>query len=229
MMDLWTALVLGLVGSLHCAGMCGPLALALPAAGRSTAAFVAGRVGYNAGRILTYFLLGLGFGTAGKSLLMAGVQRWLSIGLGALLIAGLLASRRLVFWTPVLTGVHWLKARMGALLREPSLIGLATLGVLNGLLPCGLVYVAAAGAMATGGIMQGGVYMIVFGLGTVPMMLGLSCSGRMLPARLRLKLRTALPVAVFLVGALLILRGMNLGIPYLSPVLGAEGVACCHE
>jgi sulfite exporter TauE/SafE len=226
-MELWTAFMLGMVGSLHCAGMCGPLALALPPAGNTTASYFFGRVAYNLGRILTYCALGLVVGLIGKSLLLAGLQRWVSIALGVLLIAGLLGSRRLALWKPVTLLVDRLKAAMGSLLRQRSFLALTVLGLLNGLLPCGLVYVAAAGATVAGGVLESAQYMAAFGVGTVPMMLGISLSGNLVPISLRLKLRKAIPVAVFLLAALLILRGMSLGIPYISPNLSAGG-ACCH-
>ena len=104
-MELWTAFMLGLVGSLHCAGMCGPLALALPPAGNSTLGYVGGRVAYNLGRIITYCAMGLIVGLIGKSLLLAGVQRWVSIVLGVLLIIGLLVSRKLALAKPVAEAV----------------------------------------------------------------------------------------------------------------------------
>lgn len=228
-MDFWTPFILGLVGSLHCAGMCGPLALALPAAGRTASAYVAGRLAYNLGRVVTYTLLGVVFGLLGKTLLLAGVQRWLSIAIGLLLLAGLFASRKLVAWVPLTRLVEWLKSRMSVLLHRRSVESLAVLGLLNGLLPCGLVYVACAGATVTGSVLNGAQYMAVFGAGTVPMMLAISLSGRLVPISLRLSLRKVLPVTVGLLGVLLVLRGLSLGIPYLSPDLaGAGGAACCH-
>jgi sulfite exporter TauE/SafE len=226
-MEIWTAFMLGLVGSLHCAGMCGPLALALPPAGKSTLGYVGGRVAYNLGRILTYCAMGLAGGAVGKSLVLAGVQRWMSIALGVLLITGLLASRKLALAKPVTLLVGQLKAAMGSLLKQRTFLSLGVLGLLNGLLPCGLVYVAATGATATGGVLEGAEYMAAFGIGTVPMMLAISLSGKLVPVTLRLKLQKAIPVSVFLLGALLILRGMSLGIPYISPDLSAGG-ACCH-
>jgi len=226
-MDLWTAFVLGTVGSLHCAGMCGPLALALPTAGNSAPAYFAGRLAYNLGRIITYCLLGLMFGVLGKTLFLAGVQRWVSIALGVMLLAGLFASRKVALWRPVTGLVDRLKAGMSALLRRRSVTALTVLGLLNGLLPCGLVYVAAAGATLTGGIFSGAMYMAAFGAGTVPMMLAISLSGKLVPVALRLKLARAIPVSVFLLAALLILRGLSLGIPYLSPDLSKTD-SCCH-
>ena len=227
--DLWTAFLLGLVGSLHCAGMCGPLALALPAAGNTTPAYVLGRVAYNAGRIITYCLLGIVFGLVGYTFLMAGLQRWVSIALGVALLLGLFASRRLALARPVTSAVNQLKSSMSVLLRRRSLAGLAVLGLLNGLLPCGLVYVACAGAAATGSTLAGASYMAAFGVGTVPMMLAISLSGKLVPASLRLKLVKTIPVCVFLLASLLILRGMSLGIPYLSPDMSGTSPACCHK
>ncbi len=228
-MELWTAFALGLVGSLHCAGMCGPLALALPQAGNRPASYFAGRAAYNLGRVVTYCVLGLIFGLLGKTLLLAGVQRWLSIALGVALLIGLFASRKLALWRPVSLLVEQLKSRMAALLRRRSFDALLLLGLLNGLLPCGLVYVACAGATATGDLFTGALYMLTFGAGTVPMMLVISLSGKLVPFSLRLKLLKAVPVAVFLLATLLILRGMELGIPYVSPVLSGDGASCCHK
>lgn len=226
-MDFWTAFVLGLVGSLHCAGMCGPLALAVPGAGDPAARFALGRAAYNLGRIATYCALGLVFGFFGKTLLLAGIQRWVSIALGVALIVGLFASRKLALWRPVTALVNQLKSRMSALLRQRSVLSVALLGLLNGLLPCGLVYVAAAGATATGSIFSGALYMAAFGAGTLPMMLAIGLGGKLVPVSLRLKWRVAIPISVFLLGTLLILRGMSLGIPYVSPNL-ALGDSCCH-
>jgi sulfite exporter TauE/SafE len=229
-MELWTAFILGLVGSLHCAGMCGPLALALPQTGNSGLSFSAGRFAYNLGRVATYCLLGIVFGLLGKTLLLAGIQRWVSIALGVALLIGLFASRKLALWRPVTALVGILKTKMSAQLRRRSFVALVTLGLFNGLLPCGLVYVAGAGATAAGGLLSGVSYMAAFGAGTMPMMLAIGLSGKLVPFSLRLKLQKAIPISVFILAALLILRGMALGIPYISPVLPADsGMSCCHK
>jgi len=223
--DYWTAFILGIVGSLHCAGMCGPLALALPAASRSSASYVAGRIAYNIGRVITYCILGVVFGLVGKTLVLAGIQRWISIALGVALLAGLFASRKLVFWKPVIFLLDAVKRSMSGLLKRRSLAALMTLGMLNGFLPCGLVYVACAGAIATGGVVTGTIHMAAFGVGTIPLMLAISISGKLIPLSVRLKLLKAIPVSVVLVATLLILRGMALGIPYVSPDLSQP--SCC--
>ena len=128
---------------------------------------------------------------------------------------------------PVVRFVSRLKTAISSLLHRRGFVSLALLGMLNGLLPCGLVYVALAGAISQGRLLDGTIYMALFGLGTVPTMLGIGLSGRMFPLAFRLKLRGAIPVAVCLLGGLLILRGMALGIPYVSPAYVAGMPTCC--
>jgi sulfite exporter TauE/SafE len=229
-MMLWTAFILGLVGSAHCAGMCGPLALALPPTGRSRAAFLTGRVAYNLGRVVTYASLGALFGLLGRTLALAGFQRWVSLLAGAVILISVLLSPRPASGVLLVRVVNWLKASFGNLLRRRALSSLFGVGVLNGLLPCGLVYAACAGATASGGVVTGLGYMILFGLGTLPMMLAFSLAGQKLHLLFRFKLQRLIPVSLVLVGTLLLLRGMALGIPYVSPRLAAQpdATACCH-
>jgi uncharacterized protein len=226
-MDYGIAFALGLLGSLHCAAMCGPLMLALPVPPGGSARFVAGRFTYQLGRIATYCLLGIVAGLVGKSLFLAGIQRWLSIALGLAVLAGFLISKRVAVSAPVIRLVAKLKFAMSAQLQQRSFRSLALLGMLNGLLPCGLVYVAMAGAVAQGSILTGAGYMAIFGLGTLPMMLAVSFSGKLFPPALRLKLNGAIPFGICLLAALLILRGMSLGIPYVSPDLAPGAAGCC--
>jgi sulfite exporter TauE/SafE len=227
-MILLTAILLGLVGSLHCAGMCGPLALALPATGNSRTALLLGRLAYNFGRILTYCTLGAVFGLAGKTLALAGFQRWVSLVAGLAILVGLIFSTKLATGNPLTFTVAWIKSGLGALLRRRSLASVFSLGALNGLLPCGLVYAACAGAVATGGVLSGVGYMAAFGLGTVPMMLAIGLVGKKLQFTLRFKLQRLIPASLALVALLLILRGLSLGIPYLSPNPTATSATGCH-
>jgi len=226
-MDFGIAFLLGFLGSLHCAAMCGPLMLALPVPPGGPARFLAGRLVYQLGRIITYCLLGVVAGLVGKSLFVAGFQRWLSISLGLTVLAGFLISKRVAVSAPVVRLVGKLKFVMAAQLKQRSYRSLTLLGLLNGLLPCGLVYVALAGAVSRGDLLDAVTYMAMFGLGTLPTMLGISLSGRLFPAAIRLKLRSAIPVGVCLLAAMLILRGMALGIPYLSPDLASSTPNCC--
>jgi hypothetical protein len=227
-MDYLLALALGLLGSLHCAAMCGPLQLALPMPPGGPGRVLGGRLIYQLGRIVTYSLLGVVAGVAGHSLVLAGLQRWLSIALGATILIGFFISKKAAVSAPVVRGVMRLKSAMAVQLQQRSLRSLALLGMLNGLLPCGLVYVAMAGAVAGGTLTSGVLFMAAFGLGTTPTMLALSLSGKILPLTWRLKLRSAIPVGVCALAALLILRGMSLGIPYVSPDLSAAHPSCCQ-
>jgi len=232
---LWTAFLLGLAGSLHCAGMCGPLVLAAcgPANGGGScgssvlrASQVWGCLAYNFGRIATYAVWGLLFGLVGQSLALFGVQRWVSITIGVVILVALFAPAgrfRAGFLTPLVAA---LKRTWSRGLKRSTLPSMALLGLLNGLLPCGLVYAAGGAAVAAGGWLAGMEYMIVFGLGTLPMMLGLAVFGKAMPFRWRLRLQSLTPVALGLVAVLLIVRGLGLGIPYLSPSYAAGSVLC---
>jgi len=228
-MDFGIAFALGLLGSLHCAAMCGPLMLALPVPPGGPARFVVGRIIYQLGRVATYCLLGVAAGLVGKSIFLAGLQRSLSIGLGVAILLGFLLSKKVSLSAPVVRLVATLKTAMSAQLQRRNLRSLAVLGMLNGLLPCGLVYVAMAGAVARGTLRDAIFFMAWFGLGTLPTMLGISLSRKLFPLSLRLKLRRAIPFGVCLLAGLLILRGLALGIPYVSPVLNSSAPSCCSH
>jgi sulfite exporter TauE/SafE len=229
-MELWTAFPLGLAGSLHCAGMCGPLVLALAKARPRTMRESTSRVFYHLGRVASYCLLGLILGSLGHVAAPAGFQRWLSIALGVALLAGLLVAARVPLAAPVMKWVTLLKNSMRGLLQRNTLSSQAIMGTLNGLLPCGLVYVAAAGATATGHPLTGAAYMALFGLGTWPMMLGIHFAGQRLPLPSHLSFGSVTRAAVLLMAVLLILRGLELGIPFVSPNLSAvsSGSGSCH-
>jgi hypothetical protein len=228
-MFLWTAIALGFFGSLHCAAMCGPLALAMPSVGGTRTSGLIGRVVYNLGRVTTYCLLGSVFGVVGVTFAFAGLQRWLSILAGAAILAGLLAAYRGRRGAVISRAIAPVRARLARLLGRRSLGAAYAFGTLNGLLPCGLVYVACAGAVATGGFVSAVNYMFAFGLGTVPMMLGIGLTGGLVRPALRLRFQQLIPACLVLLSVLLILRGLALGIPFVSPALAA-GAHCplCH-
>lgn len=227
-MHFGTAFLLGFAGSLHCAGMCGPLLLAMPTGSGSTGRQVYRRVIYQLGRVLTYTLLGLLAGGLGHSVGLGGFQRWVSIVTGALIIVGLFAWPARTASAAIATPLRWLKTSFGRLLRHPGDSAQFLLGGLNGLLPCGLVYAAVVLAAATGNAWTGAQYMLWFGLGTLPMQLGLALAGRYLHGWLQPKVRRFLPYSLAAMAALLILRGLSLGIPYLSPDLSrTDDANCC--
>jgi sulfite exporter TauE/SafE len=233
--NLSSAFVLGLVGSLHCAGMCGPIAIALPLNNETWFSRISGGLLYNTGRIITYGLLGIIFGLAGMGFALGGVQQWVSIALGSLMILAVLvprigaAGKRVSGYTDRLTGL--LKKPLIRLFKAKTYRSLFFIGLLNGFLPCGLVYIALAGALVMSKYYEGALYMIFFGLGTIPMLLAISVAGNIISARLRTKLTKVIPFIIILLGILFILRGLNLGIPYISPKLNQEGgkatMECC--
>ncbi len=223
---LWSALGLGLVGSLHCIGMCGPIALALPATKQSRALLLLHRLAYHVGRVMTYMLLGVIVGSFGQIIAFAGFQQGLS------LIAGLiiLITLSLSLWVPsalhrlqpnswLLSLTNRIRDFWSRLFRSPKFLSLFGIGLLNGFLPCGLLYVALAAAAATGNWIDGSLSMFYFGLGTIPALLAVSYLGAFLPAKLRMSASKLIPVGALVMGILLILRGLSLGIPYLSPNL----------
>jgi uncharacterized protein len=220
-MFLWTAFILGLIGSAHCAGMCGPIALALPLRSDNWFTRVSGGLIYNVGRIFTYMVLGAIFGLLGKGLHMAGFQLWTSIVIGILMISFVLVP--LIFnGIPSLTHVFEsyssrLLSGFRNLFRKGDPMSLVGIGLLNGILPCGLVYVAVAGAINTGDVISAMVYMALFGAGTIPVMLAVSLAGTMISLKLRIFVNKLAPYAIILLGVLFILRGLSLGIPYVSP------------
>ncbi len=218
---LISALVLGIMGSFHCAGMCGPIAIALPLYGNTFTQKIFGAGLYNLGRTLTYGIMGAFFGLIGQGLQLLGFQQKVSVIMGSLMIISVLfpALFRNQYnmgksWVPV---VGKLKKTIGQMFSIRSFSSLFFIGMLNGLLPCGLVYMAIAGAIGTGGVLQGALYMILFGLGTIPILFAIAIAGNILSVAVRKKINKLIPVLVVVVGLLFILRGLSLGIPYLSP------------
>ncbi|MFC2125364.1 sulfite exporter TauE/SafE family protein [Bacteroidota bacterium] len=236
MVIFWTAFLVGFFGSLHCIGMCGPIALALPFRGQSGIGYFFSRILYNTGRIITYTLIGAIIGLAGQGLSLAGAQRWLSIGSGILLILIVLLPAAITDKASILKPAYqftgFLKAKFGILFSKASIGSTFLIGILNGFLPCGLVYVALAGALACGSYVNGMIYMAVFGLGTFPVMFAVSYFGKFIGIGIRQKFNRIVPVFIVALGILFILRGMNLGIPYISPHIQtgneADGIILCH-
>lgn len=219
------AFTMGMIGSFHCVGMCGPLALSLPLNNNSNPAKLLGGLMYNAGRIVTYSLFGLLFGIIGKSVALFGFQQWLSIILGTLILIFIVLPKRAgVLYNNNILLKYFGKVRLaiGKLFSNQNYSSLFSIGLLNGLLPCGLVYMAAAAAVSTGDIGDSILFMAFFGLGTLPMMWGIAFFGNYVTISLRQRIRRVYPYLIILMACLLILRGMGLGIPYVSPKVDIE-------
>ena len=233
---IYSALVLGFLGSLHCLGMCGPIAFMLPVDRSSKFRSLGQTFIYHFGRILSYAILGFFFGLLGKGLTLFGAQQNLSILMGVLMILlVVLPYKRLgrqKLLSPVYRAISKLKNALGASFKKKSTSSFMTIGFLNGFLPCGLVYMALVGATAMGNAAGGSLYMAVFGLGTIPLMTIAVYFGRSIKSSFRNRLQRLIPVFVVIIGVLFILRGMGLGIPYVSPKLNTEmssTSAHCHQ
>ena len=232
----FVAFTIGMLGSFHCAGMCGPLALSLPLSSDSYAAKFTGALMYNAGRIVTYSVFGLLFGLIGQTAALFNFQQWLSIAVGALILLFIIVPKKYkiqysasTYATGFFTKV---RARLGLLFKQKNQSSLFVIGLLNGLLPCGLVYMAVAGAIAAGNVGSSVLFMAAFGLGTLPVMWSIAFFGNYLGAGIRQKIRNAYPYMMALMACLLILRGMGLGIPYVSPKINTvkhEVQGCCSK
>jgi sulfite exporter TauE/SafE len=225
--NVWiiAALTTGLIGSLHCVGMCGPLAMALPVGRlpRSQRALAMGL--YHLGRITAYSGLGLLVGTIGQGLLLAGLQRSVSIAAGFFLLIWVLFQHGKLTGLSLNWGRSWVTKPMSRFLQRPTLQAFTGLGFLNGLLPCGFLYVALTGAITTGSATTGALYMALFGLGTVPALLLVRFLPRLFPVTLRRRFTVLMPVITIALALLLLVRGI-----YPSTVIDPTGheVPICH-
>ncbi len=201
--------------------MCGPIAFALPVDRNNKSKMVFQTLLYHFGRLSSYALIGLIFGIVGKGLYLAGFQQRLSILMGVLMILIVLIPVQLFnkhnFSKPLYKFIGYIKSKLGYYLKRKTNSTFLAIGFFNGFLPCGLVYMALIGAIAASGAVNGSIYMFLFGLGTVPMMSVAVLAGNFLKVSVRNKIQKAIPVFVVIIGLLFILRGLGLGIPYVSP------------
>jgi sulfite exporter TauE/SafE len=220
---IMAGMTFGFLGSFHCIGMCGPLALALPGSDKKTSSLVASRLVYNVGRVITYSILGAAVGLLSKMISIGGFQQWLSIGVGVFILLGLSISRlrnKLNQWKAYPSRLmKKAGSPIKSLFKKGTTGSLFVIGLLNGLLPCGFVYMGLATALTSGTVIKSVYFMAGFGLGTIPAMLGVSLAGGLISLSLRRRLKRYSPYFIAFVGMLLIFRGLNLGIPFLSPHL----------
>jgi len=232
---LFSAFILGLISSLHCVGMCGPIAMMLPVDHQNEAKKVTQIITYHLGRLTAYATIGLIFGLLGRGFFLAELQQKMSIFIGLAMIAAVLIPERIFskynFSKPVYKVISNLKSSLGSQFKNKSYKSLFTIGLLNGFLPCGMVYVALFGAIAMQSAGFGILYMLLFGLGTVPLMTIVVYMHSLLKLPFRNKIQKAIPYVAVVIGVLFILRGLGLGIPYVSPSnmsLFVQGSPNCH-
>ena len=220
---------LGLFGSLHCVGMCGPLALALPSVQSGRSSQLLNALLYNFGRVITYSLIGFVVGILGKSFQLSGLQQLFSITAGSVMLFFLVLyfgfkKNYQPYWFQQFT---WkVQKFIGSVIHKNG--SALAVGMANGLLPCGMVYAAIAGALVSGSVLSSVVFMSSFGAATIPAMAALMIFGSGISMQIRIKFRNLTPYVMMIVAALLILRGMNLGIPYISPQLQINGPDAVH-
>ena len=225
----YLAFFMGLLGSIHCAVMCGPLLLAVQAGQGISWKTTFNKLLYQFGRILTYGLIGLFLGLLGNVASLQGWQQGFSLVTGILLFAiglfymfGKSSSKLAAIQTKA---IQPFAKFMGKWLYRPG--GSFVAGVLNGILPCGMVYMALASAVNADSIWNSFYFMLLFGLGTLPLLLVFSFAGNF-PKRIFKKgFSTVLPILFILMGLWFILRGANLDIPYLSPLIHVDGAMNC--
>ncbi len=219
------AFMIGLLGSVHCVGMCGPLAFAVPSLQSGWGYLVLDKLIYQAGRIISYCFLGVFIGLLGRQLWLGGLQQGMSIFSGILII---LAAASRLFRVRINTSGSFLLKPFHQLFnyalkhKANHLI----IGIVNGFLPCGFVYLAMAGALNTGSVNSAISYMFWFGLGTTPLMFIAGLSAGFTGVVFRRKINQVVPYLMLFLGCWFILRGMELNIPYLSPAKAATITEC---
>ena len=246
---MYIPVIMGLVSSLHCVGMCGPLVLMMQGGGRGKGEGGRGKgegerekgealwnaLLYNLGRVTTYAALGLVFGLVGRSFVWFGWQQKISVALGIIVLLVLILPTAFtrIKWIsgPFERMMAFIRGRMSTLLFGGRPGSSYAFGLLNGLLPCGMVYMAMAAALASGTPLGGASFMALFGLGTLPGMWALAAFGSLAGMEFRALARKIFPALMALVAILLILRGLNLDIPYLSPSLqlSPSEAVHCHD
>lgn len=220
------AFFIGLFGSVHCLGMCGPLAFSVPSVQANSLYRAFDKLTYQFGRIFSYMLLGLMAGLIGRQLWLWGIQQYLSILSGIfIMLAALTRLLKPRLQYGISGNNKWFNRLFSMLFKKNG--GHFLLGILNGFLPCGFVYLSLAGAVNTERVSASVEYMFFFGLGTLPLMFIAAIGSSYIGIKVRRKLNSILPYFMFCLGVWFVLRGMNLNIPYLSPVVPV-GTAICR-
>lgn len=209
---------MGAVGGLHCIGMCGPIVFLLPIKGTG-ARRITGLIAYHIGRVSAYVLLGLAFGWIGQGLSLFGWQQKLSVLTGiTLVLAAFFPFFKKVPFTSLLTRfLGGAQSRFAIFFKSGRTDALLAIGFLNGFLPCGLTYMAVFGSLATSDVLSGGVFMLLFGLGTIPLLSSPQLLKSFMTPLLRRIQPKVVTILLTVVGVVFILRGMGMGIPFISP------------
>lgn len=222
------ALALGFIGSLHCVLMCSPLAIAVTQGTNQWKR----RLLYNTGRIATYGLLGAMTASLGFIFSIIKMQNLLSIIMGSiLLIAGIagITSLKLPIVSPILAkSVLRLKNMFHKFLARRDGVSTVLMGAINGILPCGLSFAALTVCISLRGPLDGFLFMTLFGIGTLPVMLGLVSSVGEWWQRMKLNYSTILSFTLTFSGLMLILRVFLPHYNRLHSVNGIVDIVMCR-
>ena len=228
---LYSALILGLAGSLHCMGMCGPISMLLPGDKSKRGRYILGRLIYNLGRIFTYSILGLLIGLVGEQIALFTSQKVLFLIVGSILLLAFILPAR---WRQSLDALPYIsrftgliKSSLSVFYKKHSLFAQLVFGILNGLLPCGLVYAALSGAFLMSEAWESALFMALFGLGTLPMMLGFAFLGNSLRQLVSFKPKVVYTFSYIILAIWLIFKGVNLPASQFSDH-DANGITVCH-
>ena len=227
--------LLGATGSLHCIGMCGPLSLVLPTASLSTKQKFLSLSLYQVGRILTYIVIGICFGLTGQLVRIAGFQQWFSVIAGSIILLIALSyffTKANFHFIPFQKFYNWVQSSILNILNKYSgYKSFILLGLANGLLPCGMVYLALAMALSVSNLSHSILFMASFGAGTYPAMMLAGFGLRMINPQLRASFRKIVPIVVALTGILLILRGITVDLNSIGIAYKLEAgrvISCGH-
>lgn len=226
--------LLGLAGGFHCIGMCGPLIIAIPfQALESKSKKAVAYILYGGGKTIAYGILGLLVGLIGGQATQLTAQRYVSIIAGVLLLLSaiipIIYKRGRIQPKMIAQFTTWINRNIARQFKNKRLYSFGIIGFFNGLLPCGLVYVAIATAVSAGCVSNSIMVMLFFGVATMLSLTVFSVIFQKLPYAIRQRLRKFFPYLVIITAVLLILRGMQLGIPYLSPVFDGVAGECGHS
>lgn len=242
---IWLGFVMGLASNLHCLGMCGPIALATPVNRSSWWTILVDLIKYHSGRIAIYTVMGIFAGLIGASIRFLNWLQWISIASGVLII--LFAWGKFFAKIPLGAKIQaWFFPKLQRVrkyaLESKSPFRLILLGMVNGLLPCGVVYIALGNAVIADSYFGSAMAMLAFGVGTLPILLAIGFLGGKIGNIFKERWKNLVPVLLTIVGSVIILRGMNLGIPYISPKINQVEVVqesgevetqatmdCCHS
>lgn len=219
MIFYFSAFLIGLAGSVHCVGMCGPLALAIPGASKDKGfTFFLRTIAYQISRISGYGVLGLIVGFFSQGMQITGIQPYFSLLSGIILLFlgffGIIPEVNAFSKYPIIQHFQVKINRIiGTVMTNEHFSTPFVLGFLNAMLPCGMIYIALGTGLSSGNMSEAALYLISFGLGTLPLMFMMSLSGQFLSLQMRRSWQKTIPIIFMISGIILIYKGMNIDLP----------------